>query len=191
MKTKLIIAGASLLFATAFTAHAQNTQAGYEVTNPRYANEGWGARAGDWELTLGGGGGSNKELDNSAGGIDFSVGYFFTDALSLSLRQSADYSNGSASNGEFDGASLLALDYHFGSNRLQPFVGVNAGRAYGDNTNETWVAGLEAGLKLYVKPQTFVFALVNYAWAFEDSDNADDTFEDGSILWSVGLGFNF
>ena len=189
MNTKLILAGASLFFAAAVTtAHAQ---AQYEPTNPRYENEGWGARAGDWELTLGGGGGSNKDLDNSLGGIDFSLGYFLSDSLSLSLRQSGNYSNSNTGSAEFDGASFLALDYHFGHSRLQPFVGVNAGRAYGDNTNETWVAGIETGLKLYVKPQTFVFALVNYAWAFEDSDNVDDAFEDGSILWTVGVGFNF
>jgi hypothetical protein len=189
MNTKLILAGASLFFAAAFTT--VQAQAQYETTNPRYENEGWGARAGDWELTLGGSGGSNKDLDNSLGGIDFSVGYFFTDSLSLSLRQSANYSNGDTGGAEYDGSSFLALDYHFGSNRLQPFVGVNVGRAYGDNTNETWAAGLEAGLKFYVKPQTFVFALVNYAWAFEDSDEVDDNFEDGSILWTVGVGFNF
>lgn len=188
MNTKLILAGATLFVAAAFTAQAQTA---YETTNPRYTDEGWGARAGDWELTLGGGGGSNKDLDNSLGGIDFSLGYFLSDSLSLSLRQSANYSNSNTGGGEFDGASFLALDYHFGHNRLQPFIGVNAGRAYGDNTNETWVAGLETGLKLYVKPQTFVFALVNYAWAFEDSDNVDDSFEDGSILWTVGVGFNF
>jgi Outer membrane protein beta-barrel domain len=189
MKTKLILAGVALFAATAFPVTAQT--AAYEPVNPRYENEGWGARAGDWEMTLGGGGGSNKDFDDSLGGIDVSIGYFFTDSMSLSLRQSANYSNGNTDGAEFDGSSFLALDYHFGSDRLQPFVGVNAGRAYGDNTNETWVAGLETGLKFYVKPQTFVFALVNYAWAFEDSDIVDDAFDEGSFLWTVGIGFNF
>lgn len=191
MNTKLILAGAALFFAAAFTAHAQNNPNQYEASNTRYGNDGWGARAGDWELTLGGGGGTNQDLDNSLGGIDFSVGHYFTDSLSLSLRQSVNYSNGAVGGAEYDGATFVALDHHFGADRLRPFVGVNVGRAYGDNTNETWAAGLEAGLKFYVQPRAFLFALVNYAWSFEDSNDIDDAFDDGSILWNVGVGFNF
>lgn len=185
-KLKLILAILPLaLVATATSARAQSD---VPVTR-NYVSE-FGAVQGDWEFTLGGSGGSNKDFDNSAGGLNLSLGYYLSDALSLTLRQSGNYSNG-AGDGEFDGSSFVALDYHLGSNRLRPFVGVNFGRFYGENTNETWAAGLEAGLKFYVQPKTFLFALVNYAWTFEDTSSATDAFEDGAVLWSAGIGFNF
>ena len=189
-KTKLILAGASLFVAAAFSASAQTTT-NNTTTLPTYRSEVLGAVKGDWELTLGGSGASNNDLDNSLGGINFSVGYFLTDMWELSVRQSANYSNGNGDNAEFDGSTLAALDYHFGTGKFRPFVGVNAGGLYGENTNETWAAGLEAGAKFYVLPKTFLFALVNYEWTFEDSDGAEDNFDDGAFLWTVGVGFNF
>ena len=74
---------------------------------------------------------------------------------------------------------------------MRPFVGLNLGGFYGDNTTDTFAAGIEAGLKFYVRPKTFVFALVNYAWTFDNADDAGDNFDDGAILWTVGVGFNF
>lgn len=190
MKTKLILAGATLFIAAAFTAHAQY-QDTTTTTTTRTTADTFGPVAGNWEFTIGGSGGSNNDIDNSAGGLNLALGYYLADTLSLSVRQSANYSNGSASDAEFDGSTFIALDQHFGTSRLRPFVGVNIGGFYGDNTNDTWAAGLETGLKLYVKPQTFVFALVNYAWTFNDSDTATDNFDDGAFVWSVGVGFNF
>jgi len=182
MKTKQILAGAALFLAAAFTAHAQY--------NESHAHDAFGAEAGNWEFTLGGSGGSNRDFDNSLGGVNVSLGYYFTDTVSLSLRQSGNYSNGSG-DAEYDGSTFIALDKHFGMGPLRPFVGVNFGGFYGDNTNDTFAAGLEGGLKYYVKAQTFLFALVDYAWTFNDSSAATDNFDDGAFVWSVGVGFNF
>jgi hypothetical protein len=182
-KTKLILAVTSLLIASAFTAQAQ-----YKTTNATY--DGFGAEMGEWEVTLGGSGSTNKDFNNSLGGVNVSLGYFVSDMLEVVGRQSANYSNSTTSDAEFDGSTFVALDYHFGTSNLRPFVGVNFGALYGENTSDTWAAGIEGGLKFYVKPKTFVFALVNYAWTFEDSEDADDAFSDGAFLWSVGVGFN-
>jgi hypothetical protein len=190
MKTKLILAGTALFVAAAFTAQAQY-QDTTTTTRTTTTSDTFGAVAGNWEFTVGGSGGSNNDIDNSAGGINVALGYYLADTLSLSVRQGASYSNGSGGGAEFDGSTFIALDQHFGTGRLRPFVGVNFGGFYGDNTNDTFAAGLETGLKLYVKPQTFVFALVNYAWTFDDSDTATDNFDDGAFLWTVGVGFNF
>ncbi len=184
-KTKLILAVSSLFLASAFTASAQ-----YQTdTSPRYSS--FGPDAGDWELTLSGNGTSNKDFDNSLGGVNLSLGYFLSDNLELSVRQAMSYSNGSGGGAEYDGSTFVALDYHFGVDRLRPFVGINAGGLYGDTTSDTWAAGLEAGLKFYVQPKTFLFALVNYAWTFDDSDGVTDNFDDGAIIWSLGVGYNF
>jgi hypothetical protein len=185
-KTKLILAVSTLFVASAFTAHAQ-----YRTTTaPQY--DAFGAQAGEWEATLGGSGSSNRDFNNSFGGVSASLGYYLDDMLAISVRQNLNYTNPSnGSSSQFDGSTFVALDYHFGTTALRPFVGVNFGGLYGDNTSDTWAAGLEGGLKLYVRPKTFLFALVNYAWTFTSSDGATDNFDDGAFLWNVGVGFNF
>lgn len=197
-KTTLILASASLLLASAFTAHAETTTTTTKTTSTTAtttektsyrAADDFGPHAGEFEFTLGGGGASNTDFDNSLGGLNFSAGYFLSDTLEVSVRQSVNYSNG-AGDGEYDGATFVALDHHFGTGRLRPFVGVNFGALYGENTTDTWAAGLEGGLKFYVLPQTFVFGLVNYAWTFNDASDAKDNFNDGALLWTVGVGFN-
>jgi hypothetical protein len=197
-KTTLLIASTSLLLAGCLTASAQTTAAvtnasattSTEPQSTSYrAGDEFGARQGDWEFTLGGSGGSNKDFDNSLGGVNFSVGYFLSDTLEVLARQSANYTNGSSGSAEYNGSTFVAIDQHFGAGRFRPFVGVNFGGLYGDNTNDTWAAGIEGGLKVHVLPQTFVFALVNYAWTFNDTDSASDSFDDGALLWTVGVGF--
>jgi len=185
-KTKLILAVSSLFVASAFSAHAQyRTEA-----TPSY--DGFGATMGDWEVTLGGGGSSNNDFNNSLGGINTSLGYFLSDAVEIVGRQSINYSNpsGVGQGAAWDGSTFVALDYHFGTSALRPFIGVNFGGLYGENTNDTLAAGIEGGLKFYVKPKTFIFALVNYAFTFTDTDDADEAFNDGAFLWNVGIGFN-
>lgn len=197
-KTTLLFTSTSLLLAGCLTASAQSTAAtsNASATTPnetrstsyRAADE-YGPRQGDWEFTLGGSGGSNKDFDNSLGGVNFSVGYFLNDTLEVLARQTVNYSNGSEGNADYSGSTFVAIDQHFCTGRFRPFVGVNVGGLYGDNTNDTWAAGIEGGIKFHVLPQTFVFALVNYAWTFNDTDSATDSFDDGALLWTVGVGF--
>lgn len=191
--TKSILVGASLLLAGTFTARAQtttDTTTTTTTTTAYRASDEFGARAGEWEFTLGGGGSSNTDMDDSLGGVNFSVGYFLSDTFEIAVRQSVNYSNGAAAT-QYDGATFVAVDQHFGTGRLRPFVGVNVGYVYGDSTNDTFAAGIEGGVKVYVLPKTFVFALVNYAWTFDDSNAVTDNFSDGGLLWTVGVGFNY
>lgn len=143
------------------------------------------------EFTFGGGGASDKDFDSSLGGINFSMGTYFNDSLLGSVRQSVNYSNPDVGDNAWSGSTFLALDQHFGSGALRPLIGINAGRIYGDNVQDTWAAGLEAGLKYYVQPRTFVYAIAQYAWLFDDGEDIDDTFDDGQVLWTMGIGFNF
>ena len=141
-----------------------------------------------WELTLGGSGGNDKDFNDGNVNIDVSVGYYFTDQLELSVRQNIGY------NDDWSAATRLALDYHFSFGQDQPvvpFVGIELGYLYGDDTGDTWAAGPEAGLKFYVNDTTFIFGQVAYQFFFEDSDDADDAFEDGSFVYSLGIGFRF
>ena len=163
----------------------------YESVPTSSYDAGYGAKKGDHEFTIAGSGVSNDDLDDSAGGLSASYGVYFTDALSLSLRQSVDYINPDAGDDGWAGTTGVALDVHLGEARVRPLVGVSAGYIYGDEIDESFYAGLEAGLKFYVQSRTFIFALAEYVWSFEDTDDADDTFEDGGFRWTAGVGFNF
>lgn len=194
--THCILAGAALFLAGVFTVHAQSdgsaSASSAEMTPVSASGADYAvAREGDWEFTLGGAGSADHDLDNSAGGVNASLGYYLSDAIELVVRQSGSYSDGAGGGTDFDGSTFVAVDHHFGSDRLRPFVGVNLGRLYGDTTNNTSAAGIEGGLKFYAQAKTFIFALANYAWTFEHSSDAADRFDDGAFLWSVGIGFNF
>ena len=145
----------------------------------------------DLEFTLGGSGSSNTDFDSSLGGLSFSVGKYFSDTLLGSVRQSVNYSNPNVGSDSWSGSTFFALDQHFGTGALRPLLGLNVGRIYGDNVQDTWAAGLETGVKYYVQPRTFIYVIAQYAWLFEDGNEIDDTFDDGQILWSAGVGFNF
>lgn len=195
-KTTLILASAALLMGGAFTAHAQNvSQTELNATNTRSsyrATNDFGAHAGEWEFTLGGSGSSSKSLDHSLGGMNFSVGYFISNTFEIVVRQTANYSNPAGGSGtKYDGSTFVAVDQHLDLGRLRPFAGLNFGGLYGQNTTDTWAAGIEGGLKLYVLPTTFIFGLVNYEWTFKNSDAAGDNFDSGAFLWTMGVGFNF
>ena len=189
-RIQLILASLSLLLAGAFTARAQTDTTA--TSSSYHATSDFGARKGDWEFTLGGGGGSNKALNNSLGGVNASLGYFLTDTFEVSLRQNVNYTNGAGSNGaDYGGSTFVGIDEHFGTGRLRPFVGLTLGRLYGDIVTDVWAAGIEGGLKFYVLPKTFLFALGNYDWTFSHGSRPASNFNAGAFLWSLGVGFNF
>lgn len=153
--------------------------------------EEFGPAFGDRELTLGANGVSNKDFDDSFGGLNFSLGRYLSDALLGSVRQTVNYANPNVGGVAWNGSTRLAFDRHFGAGALRPFLGINAGRIYGESVRDTWAAGLEGGGKYYVKPKTFVYAMADYAWLAQHARDIDDTFDDGQVTWSAGIGFNF
>jgi hypothetical protein len=145
-----------------------------------------------WELTLGGGGQNSEDFDGFAARVDASLGYYFNEAWEVSIRQSLTYNDfvGSSMNG----STRVALDVHFPlGDRSQwvPFVGGQIGYVYGDDINETFMAGPEAGLKYYVNSTTFVFFIAEYQFFFDSGDEADDAISDGQFLYTLGIGFRF
>lgn len=154
----------------------------------------YGAHGGDHEFTLGGSGASNRQFSNSFGGLNFSVGQYLNDTQEVSIRQSINYANSGAPGArqEWNGSTRLAFDQHFAAHgAFRPFVGVNVGGAYGRNVTDTWAAGIEAGIKYYVQPRTFVYLTPEYNWFFRHARGIHESFGDGQFNWSVGVGFNF
>lgn len=150
-------------------------------------------QAGDWELTLGANGSNSADFDGFNAGGNASIGYFFTPELELALRQSLNYTDltGGGEGAAWNGTTRLALDYHFDMGQWRPFIGANLGYIYGDTTADTWEAAPEAGVKYFVNSTTFIFGLAEYQFFFDEADEADDAFDDGQFVYTVGIGFRF
>lgn len=149
--------------------------------------------ANPWEITLGGNAANSSDFDGFTAGVNGSIGYYFSETLEVALRQNVTYSDIGVDSA-LNGSTRVALDLHFplgDKNQVVPYIGANIGYVYGDAVAEGFAAAPEAGLKLYVSPQTFVFIAAEYQFFFEDTDDADDAFEDGQFLYSLGIGFRF
>lgn len=148
--------------------------------------------AGVRELTFGGSGGSNRQLNDTFGGATASYGVYFNNEWLGSIRQSVNYSNPRGRPTTWNGSTRLALDYHFTTlGAAMPFVGASFGRIYGTSLRDTWSAGLEGGLKYYVQRKVFVFVMAEYNWLFQRTRELDNNFGSGQLYWTTGIGFNF
>ena len=152
----------------------------------------FGPEGSNWELTLNGSGFNSRDFDNGSFGGGFSVGYFFNDSFELGVRQTVNYVDTEAVRGSDTIASTrLAADFHIDLGRLQPFIGVNVGSVYGDAIPDTYAGAPEIGAKLYIKPEAFLMALGEYQFFFKNIDDADNNFDSGQFVYTLGVGFNW
>lgn len=138
--------------------------------------------AGNWELKLAGSGSNDQDfrtVDISASG---SLGYFMTKELEIGVRQGLTYADGGSA---WAGDTRIFADYHFDMDRWQPYVGANIGYQYGDNVNDSWLAGPEIGVKYFVNATTFID--VNAAYEF----NLERGLDDGAFFYGLGIGFKW
>jgi hypothetical protein len=133
----------------------------------------YGPKSGSVELTLAGSGVSDKHFHNSAATVTGSLG----------LVKSGHSENAAASRG--------AIDFHIPLGVVQPFVGVNLGYVYGRLVRNTWEGAPEAGLKIFVKRDVFIYGLGEYRIFFKNSHDIDQSFRDGEWFYSVGIGVLF
>lgn len=145
---------------------------------------------GDKEITLSGSASNGSDFDGVFIGANGSLGYFITDNLEIGIRQSVSYTDVGV-DASLNGSTRVAGDFHFDLEAWQPFVGANFGYVYGDAVSDTFEAAPEAGIKFFVNSTTFIFAMVEYQFFFDEADEADNAFEDGQFLWSLGVGFRF
>jgi hypothetical protein len=139
---------------------------------------------GDWEVTLSGSGGSDRDFNNNAFAAQGSLGYFMTPELEVGARQSISFVDPDGGSSNLAGATRIFLDYHFDLDRWQPFVGLSAGYVYGDGVRDDFVGGPEAGVKFFANNTTFIFASVGYDFALRRSMR--DT---GGWVYGLGIGF--
>ena len=145
-----------------------------------------GPSTGDWEYMLGGSGSNDDDFDVGSGGLAASVGYFFDDSNELGVRQSVGFSDFGDS--AYNASTRVFFDHHFNGFQVVPLIGVNLGMVYGDTVEETFAAAPEVGVKWHVTDTAFVFGLAEYQFFFKDASGANEAFDDGSFVYSVGIG---
>lgn len=161
------------------------------VSTPAIAQSGsdpypeYGPVAGDYEFRLSGSGGSTKSFDDNTFGGTAAIGWYWTDNIQLSVRQSGGFGLVKDGPDTWNGSSVVAADYVFDLGRWRPFVGAFIGAVYGKDVDFDGVAGGEAGVKWYANPLTFIQGDVSYGPTFTDGFNG------GSFEYTLGIGFNF
>lgn len=141
-----------------------------------------------YEVTLSGIGANDNDFKNTSLSAQGTFGYYINDMNEVSLRQSVVYSDAGGPGRSLDGNTAIAYDYLFDAGqdqRVVPYVGASIGYKYGDSTDDSITAGLEAGAKYYVNDTTFIFGQVGYDFLLKES------FGDGSFAYSLGVGFRF
>lgn len=146
-----------------------------------------------WELILGGSGGSDKDFDSNSFNANGQLGYYFTEQLQVNVRQTLGFAD-SDGGSSWVGATRVGVDYHFDmgqDQRFIPFVGAELGYIYGDDVNDTFAAGPEAGVKAYVNDTTFIYGSVLYEFLFDSGDDVDSSLDDGQFVYALGIGFRW
>ena len=166
MLRKLYLVPVLALFAIPAVAHAQ-------------------FEAGNLALTLSGSGQNDKDFRSTSFSVNGSLGFFLTKEMEIGVRQGVIYADGNGSS--WAGQTLAAFDYHIDLDRWQPYLGVNAGYAYGggSNHNDAWLGGPEVGVKYFVNATTFID--LNAAYEFDLQNGIDH----GQFLYGLGLGVKF
>lgn len=147
--------------------------------------------AGDKSFSLSGTGSSDENFDSNAFGVSGELGYYQSEHLLVGVRQSVNGSAGEDVSDAWNGATRGFVNMHFGQGDARPYVGANIGGLYGDGVNETGTAGVEAGVRWFVRDKTFIGFGAEYAFLFSDGDEVDDNFDDGAFFYTLGVGFNF
>jgi outer membrane protein W len=138
--------------------------------------------AGNYALELSGSGSNDQDFTTGNAAVNLNLGYFMTKELELGVRQGIVWADGGSA---WSGQTVVAADWHFDMDRWQPYIGANIGYVYGDNVDDAWIAGPEAGVKYFVNSTTFVDANVAYEF------NLEDGLDNGGFLYTLGLGFKW
>ena len=79
-----------------------------------------------------------------------------------------------------------------GPQNLSEFVvPSNLGYIYGKPYRDTWEMAPEGGIKWFVGPDAFIFAMVEYQFFFRSGSQINNGFQNGQFVYSAGIGFRF
>lgn len=145
---------------------------------------------GDYEFSLAGSGSSDNDFDTTTLSAEGSLGYFFTPVIEGLIRQGIGFSD-NPDDSDWNGSTRLGVDFNFPFDRFVPYLGASLGYLYGDSVEEQFIAGPDIGLKSFVNETTFILAAVEYEFLFDDKDEADEAFDDGRFVYTLGIGFKW
>jgi hypothetical protein len=134
--------------------------------------------------------------DNDLNTVSIDLSCSLTDSQEIDLRQDISVDGSGDTGGPWESVTRGHYDFHyngadFGSGKLQPFVGANAGYTYGSHSNNALIASPETGVTIHVQPTTLIRVQAEYQALYHDGDQISDTFNDGSLMYSLGLDFRF
>lgn len=150
-----------------------------------------GFRGGDWDFRIAGSGSNDEGWNRGNAALELGVGYFLSDALEVELRQAMTMGNPVGSGTEWNGATRIALDLYLPIGWVNPFVGANFGSIYGDTVPDTLIAAPEVGIKWFLQSDAYLLAMGEYRFQFDDVGDIHDSFNDGTFVYTVGLGLRF
>ncbi len=140
---------------------------------------------------MGGAGSSDKDFDDTVFSVQGSWGQYLSESSLWGVRQTVNARDTEGESVKFDGSTRVFYDYHFGTGKARPFIGASIGGVYGDRVDETFMAGPEVGFKYWVQDKTFITAMAEYQFLFKSGSDAQDRYDDGVFLYSIGVGFNY
>ncbi len=123
--------------------------------------------------------------------VQGSWGQYLSESSLWGVRQTVNARDTEGESVKFDGSTRVFYDYHFGNGKARPFIGASIGGVYGDRVDETFMAGPEIGFKYWVQDKTFITAMAEYQFLFKSGSDAQDRYDDGVFLYSIGIGFNY
>lgn len=155
----------------------------------------FGPDQGDREFSISGTGSSDQSFDRGSFGVTGDLGWYLRDHMVAGVRQSLNYASieGESIKDDFwNGSTRGYLNYQFLADRARPLIGASLGGVYGDGVKDSAFAGLETGLKYYVRTETYLLARVEYQFFFSSASDASDSFQDdGAWAYTLGLGYNY
>ena len=124
---------------------------------------------GDREITLSGAGASDNDFDQNGISLQGSWGEYLSPSSLWGVRQSIGISDSEGEETNFDGSTRVFYDYHFGAGNTRPFIGASIGGIYGEQVDESFIAGPEIGIKHWVKEDVFITGMMEYQFLFESA----------------------
>ncbi len=143
--------------------------------------------AGDFTLTLIGGGSSDNDFDSSTSYIQLGLGHYITDQFAVNLRQDLGFIDIGDSN-FYNASTRVGGQYVWAVNQFAPYFGANIGVVYGDVLKNQFIAGPNLGTKFFVNETTFINLGIEYQFLFRNTSGAQDGFKDGRFVYELGMG---
>jgi hypothetical protein len=144
---------------------------------------------GSSEVLLSGGFFHAQGSDDGNFNADVSYGYYLSPGWEIGLRQGLNYLFRDDNPDAWTATTTPFIFYNFRvTDVLVPYLGIHGGVVWNDR-DVTGTIGPNAGLKLFVSPQTFVNIGYRYEWLFNTFHSAVNNRDNGNHVGNIGIGF--